>query len=94
MDSKLYRLLRETSKCVKRYLKTGTFRIEIITSLIEVGKVEGAQKTIVYPNLTTSAVCNRTHYKENLFLRLINKAERFRREKKVARQYKKKEETS
>ena len=79
---------------VKNHLKTGSFRIEITTSLIEVGGIEGAQKIIVYPNLTTTAVYNRAHYKENLFLRLMSKAEKFRREKKVARQYERTEETS
>ena len=94
LDRKLNQVLKGTCKVVKKNLKTHSFRIEITTSLIEVGGIEAAQKIIGHANLTTTAVYNRTHYKENLFLRLMSKAEKFRREEKVARQYERTEETS
>ena len=91
LDNKLNQVLRDTSKVVKKNLNTHSFRIGLTTSLIEVGKVEVAQKIIIYANLTTTAVYNRAQYKEKDFSRLMRKAETFRREKVQPRQYRKKE---
>ena len=89
LDSKLNQVLRHSSKALKKDLKTHSFRIEITTSLIEVAGIEAAQKIIVYSNLTTTAVYNRAQYKQNLYVRLMKKVERFRREKGLPRQYRK-----
>ena len=89
LNKKLHFILRETSKAVKKDLKTYSFRIEITTTVIEVAGIEVAQKIIVYSNLTTTAFYNSTQYKENLYLRLMKKVERFRREKGLPRQYRK-----
>ena len=94
LDRKLNQVLKHTPKVVKKNLKTHSFRVGLTTSLIEVGGIEVAQKIIGHSNLATFAVYNRTHYKEKDFLRLMNKAEKFRRDKGVPRQYKRKEETS
>ena len=56
LDRKLNRVLRETSKVVRKYLKTHTFRTKITTSLIKVERVEGAQRIIGGANLYTYAV--------------------------------------
>ena len=93
LDAKLNQVLRHTSKVVKKNLKTHSFRIGLTVTLIQYGGVEGAQKVIGHSNLTTTAVYNRTHYKEKEFYSLMKRVEKFRREKRVARQYKNKEES-
>ena len=94
LDRKLNQVLKHTCKVVKKNLKTHIFRIEITTSLIEVGGIEAAQKIIGHSNLTTTAIYNRTHYKEKDFLSLMKKAEKFRKEKGVLRPYVKKEDST
>ena len=90
LDKKLNQVLSETSKVLRKNLKTHSFRIGLTTSLIEVAGVEAAQKIIGHSNLTTTAVYNRAHYKEKDYLRLMRKAEKFRREKGLPRHYRKK----
>lgn len=92
LDKKLNHILKQTSKVLKKNLKTHTFRIGLTTSLIEVAGIEAAQKVIGHANLTTTAVYNRAQYKEKDFKRLMKKGESFRRNKGLPRQYKKREE--
>ena len=94
LTEKLNKVLRHASKTVRKNLKTHTFRIGLTTSIIEVDGIEAAQRVIGHANLATTAVYNRTQYKEKDFLRVMSKVERFRREKKVPRQYKKKEQSA
>ena len=90
LDEKLNQILEVASKVLKKHLRTHSFRIGLTTSIIEVGGVEAAQKVIGHANLTTTAVYNRMNSKEKDFLRLMKKAEDFRRNKGIPRQYRKK----
>lgn len=82
-------ILKEASRQCGKTLTSHSFRIGLITSIIEVDSLESANQVIGHANLSTTLLYSRRRFNEKQLRNIIEKAEEFRQAKRIPKLYKK-----